>query len=486
MKKSLVSLIFHFIPIYFSKKKDKENLYKKELFYFLKAKGGVYNKFLQVLCITHKFMEGWSGTKEFAVYNQAQREYINIKEVVPGYENYKYIAEEPIAVGSFAQVYKAENKNNKILALKILKPSVYHNLKRDLKTLKRLVRIVSIFMPSSFLDFNEAIDEFNSICLTETDYEREIYNLKYFGDIYSNHPYVVIPHVYEELSNDFVIAQEFIEGITLSDILSNYEKGESLFQNAESLTGSNLYTQLAIVGGELLRCAMTKEFIYGDPHPGNIILLKNNKIAYIDFGIVGRKPLSQKAFCDWTKSYYDFLTKNNNSLEGFKTLIDTTCHCFCPDFINALNFCTENKMVDMISNALTKKLTHVGNTNDDLNKLINDGHMFKVFTDFMNDKNLFCLSMDMRNFPLLKAMQAYVCTISTIDKRFKTNNFSAIMISAMEYAFSYLEKEEVPYDYIQNSKYSKGDAFELIDNLLSSLANNDEFLFQNIYKEMQQ
>lgn len=58
-------------------------------------------------------MEGWSGTKEFAVYNQAQREYINIKEVVPGYESYKYIAEEPIAAGSFAQVYKAENKNTK-------------------------------------------------------------------------------------------------------------------------------------------------------------------------------------------------------------------------------------------------------------------------------------------------------------------------------------------------------------------------------------
>ena len=140
----------------------------------------------------------------------------------------------------------------------------------------------------------------------------------------------------------------------------------------------------------------------------------------------------------------------------------------------------------MESNALTKKLTLVGNNNNDLNKLINDGHMFKVFTDFMNNKNLFCLSMDMRNFQLLKAMQAYICTITTIDKRFKTNNFTEIMIYAMEYAFSYLEKEEVPYDYIQNSKYSRGDAIELIDNLLSSLAGNDEFLFQNIYKEMQQ
>ena len=60
------------------------------------------------------------------------------------------------------------------------------------------------------------------------------------------------------------------------------------------------------------------------------------------------------------------------------------------------------------------------------------------------------------------------------------------MIYAMEYAFEYLKVEEIPYDYIENSKYSKGDAFELIDNMLSSLAEGDEFLFQNIYKEMTQ
>lgn len=483
MKKSVTKLLTSLISIKLSKKSNKENLYKKELFYFLKEKSGVYNKFLQVLCITHKFMEGWSGAKEYAVYSQAEGEYIDLSFIIPCIDKYKKIDASPIAIGSFAQVYKAVTYDNKVIALKVLKPSIKKNLKKDLKFLKRLVRIVSLFLPSSFLDFNDAIDEFNDICITETDYEREIYNLKYFYDIYKNHKYVVIPEVYEELSSEYVIAQEFIEGVTLSDVLSGLNDGENLYNKAKALTGSNIYTQLTIVGGELLRCAMTKEFTYGDPHPGNIILLKNNKIAYIDFGIVGRHPLSQRAFYDWTMSYYKFLTKNS-SMSEFESLVDTTCQCFCPDFINALNLCTDNKMISMISNALTKKLNTTSHTDSDLNKLISDGHMFKVFTQFMNNKNIFCLSMDMRNFPLLKAMQAYICTVSAIDKRYSPNTFSRIMIYAMEYAFDYLKTEEVPYDYIENSKYSKGDALELIDNILSSLAEGDEFLFQNIYKEM--
>lgn len=483
MKTSLFNLLKKFIAIKLSHKTNKENLYKKELFYFLKAKSGVYNKFLQVLCITHKFMEGWSGAKEYAVFNQADGEYIDLKSVVPKIEEYKSISEEPISIGSFAQVYKAITKDDKVLALKILKPSVKKHLKKDLRFLKRMVKVSSIFLPSSFLNLNDAISEFNEICLTETDYEREIYNLKYFEKLYKNHRYVVIPKVYDDLSNNYVIAQDFIEGPTLSDLLTNLKKDEDLGKIAYEITGSNIFTQLTIVGGELLRCAMTKELTYGDPHPGNIILLENNKVAYVDFGIVGNHPLSQRAFYDWTKSYYDFLT-NNSDMNELSNLIDTTLHCFCPDFINALNLCTDNKIISMISNAMTEKLNVVGNKNEDLTKLINDGHMFKVFTKFMNNKNVFNLNMDMANFPLIKAMQAYICTIASIDRRHAPNTFTKIMIYAMEYAFDYLKTEEIPYDYIENSKYSKGDALELIDAMLSSLAEGDEFIFQNIYKEM--
>lgn len=480
--KGIISLISKYLSIYFSHNGNKDQLYKKELFYYLKERGGVYNKFLQVLSITKKFMEGWSSPAEYKVFNQANEEYIDISKYIDK-SLFKNIEFKPIGIGSFAQVYKGITNNGDIVAIKILKPSVYNNLRKDLKSLKRLVSIVGLFMGNSIINIKEAFLEFSEICLTETDYKQEIANLDYFADLYENHPYIKIPKVYHLLCKDNVIVQEFVEGVTLADLLIDYKGDNSLYEANKNITGSNLWTQLSVVGGELLRTAMTKDFVYGDPHPGNIILLPNNQVTFIDFGIVARKPLSHRAFYDWTKSYYNILT-NNKDNNNFYDIINTTCQCFCPDFINALNICTDNKIVMMISNAIASKFNMVRNNTQELDDLMEDGHMFSIFNQFMNNKNIFKLSMDMRNFPLIKAMQAFICTLSTIDSKYKSNNYTMLMICAMEYAFKAIENETVPYDYIENTKYTRGESLEMIDNILSSLAEGDEYLFQNIYKEM--
>lgn len=478
---SLLNLLSKYLQIYFSNKRNKEQLYKKELFHFLKNKGGVYNKFLQVLSITKKFMEGWSTPNEYKVFNQAKEEFIDLSKYL-NLSDFKNIEEKPIGIGSFAQVYKGVMKNDEAVAIKILKPSVSNNLRRDLKTLKRLVSIVHLFVNTSAINIKEAFEEFSEICLTETDYKREIANLKYFAETYENHNYIKIPTVYCNLSSEHIIVQEYIEGITLADLLI-LAKEESIFDMNKRLTGSNLWTQLSIVGGELLHTAMTKDFTYGDPHPGNIILLSNNQVAYIDFGIVARKPLSHRAFYDWTKSYYNILTKNRMS-NNFHDIINTTLQCFCPDFINALNICTDNQIIGIISNAIANKFNLIRSNTNEIDNLMQDGHMYAIFAQFMNNKNIFKLSMDMYNFSLIKAMQAFICTINTIDSKYKSNNYTTLMICAMEYAFAAVENDAIPYDYIENTRYSKGESLEIIDNILSSLAEGDEFLFQNIYKEM--
>lgn len=479
---SLLKLISTYLNIYFSHKGNKEQLYKKELFYYLKERGGVYNKFLQVLSITKKFMDGWSTPNEYKVFNQAQEEYIDISKYID-IKSYKSIDEKPIGIGSFAQVYKGHTLDDEIVAIKILKPSVANNLKKDLKTLHRLVNIVSLFVSTSAINIKDAFEEFSEICLTETDYQNEITNIEYFAELYKNNNYIKIPKVYKNMCTSNVIVQEYIEGLTLADLLINCQGEETLFDANKRITGSNLWTQLSVVGGEFLRSAMTKDFIYGDPHPGNIILLSNNQVAFIDFGIVARKPLSHRAFYDWTKSYYNILTNNKNT-NNFYDIINTTLQCFCPDFINALNICTDNQIISIISKAISNKFNLIRTNTVELDDLIEDGHMYTIFSQFMNNKNIFKLSMDMCNFPLIKAMQAFICTLNTIDSKYKSNNYTILMICCMEYAFKAVENETVPYDYIENTKYSRGDSLEMIDAILSSLAEGDEFLFQNIYKEM--
>lgn len=481
MKKK-INLVSTFASIYFSTHPNKDNLYKKALFYYLKDKGGVYNKFLQVLCITKKFTEGWGTTQEYKVFNQATFEYIDIKKYIDT-SRFKSWEENPIGIGSFAQVYKGILKNDEVVAIKILKPSISNNLKKDLKNLQKLVSLASLFMKNFIIDIKAAYQEFSEICLRETNYASEIANIDYFYELYENHPYIKIPRVYHELSSEFVITQEFIEGISLADLMTNYQKKESISDACLRLTGSNIWTQLTVVGGELLRTAMTKDFIYGDPHPGNIILLKDNRVSFVDFGIVANKPISHRAFYDWTKSYYNILTSNKES-NNFYNIIDTTCQCFCPDFLNALNMCTDNKIVEYISNAIANKFNQVRPNNREFEDLIDNGHMLGIFTQFMNNKNVFNLNMDMRNFSLIKAMQAFICTLNTLDSCFKTGNYTKLMIYSIEYALKSIENEEVPFDYVENTRYSKSESLEMIDSILSSLAEGDEFLFQNIYKEV--
>jgi len=478
MKKAFfVPLILKLSKIYFSNIYNKDSLYKKEIYYTLKDMGGVYIKFLQILCVTKNFMAGWSTPKEFEVYNKVPKEEINLFDWIPCKEEYDYIERIPIAAGSFAQVYKGHLKSGEVVALKVLRPSVYNNLKKDLKKLKKIVKIFSNFISIDLLDLNAAFKEFSDMCVIETDYEREICNLDYFYKMYEDNQFIKIPKVYHNLSNKYLIVQEFIDGVTLADVITDLKVGEDLESKCFQLTGSNIWKQLIIIGGELLRCAMEEDFLYGDPHSGNIILLPNNKVAFIDFGIVSKAPISHQAFYSWVKSYYDILN-GNLKIDNF---IESTCNCFCPDYINALKKCTNYTFVNALSSSMNNKLTKMKEINPNVMDLIKNGHIFILFTEFIDQKNFLNISLDLRNFSLLKACQAYICTIYTIDKRFLSNNFSFLMLGAIEYALQSVKN--VTYDYSDKSKYSISEAFELLDSVLASVANNDELLF-DIFKEI--
>ena len=469
------------IKIYFSNKSNKEIEYKKALFNTLKSLGGVYIKFLQVLCITQKFNDGWSTPKDFEIFDKVQIEPINITKVKKTLTNVYYIESNPFASGSFAQVYKGKLITGEEVAIKILRPSIVKNLKTDLIKLKRIVKIISMFMKNSLIDIVETFDEFSNSCFEETNYLREVANMEYFFKLYKNHKSVVIPKVYKEYCNKYIIVSEYIEGMTLANIIQNYDNKTTFEKYCKDQTGSDIWKQLTIAGGEALRTAMLEDYVYGDPHPGNIILLPKNKIAFVDFGIISNKPVSQEAFYLWTKSYYEILKGNKN----YGEFLETTCMCFCPDLLNAFTKCTEdNTFMDSLINALNKKLEQVNSFNKVSNNYTEDGHLFKVFTEYIDNKNAIALKLDTRNFRLLKAMQAFICSLNDIDSKYGNNNFSNLMINCMEYALEYCEKHGIKKDFNRKTKYTINESYELLLNVITSLANNDEFLFNQLSKEM--
>jgi hypothetical protein len=472
------NLVKKLTTIKLSNSANKEFAYRRTLFYELKNMGGVFFKALQVLSVTYRFLEGWAGPKEMTVFNQIPTEDIDIDEYIKEPAAFASIETQPFATGSFAQVYKGTLKTGEQVAVKILRPSIAHNLRGDIKYLKRIAHMFSGFLPSTILDYRQVIGEFCNNCLLETDYTREIENMKYFQSFYKGHPYVVVPKVYENLSSSTCIVQEFIAGPTFADVLIDHTSARPATYIANELTGSNLWTQMTIAGGEALRMAMQADYVFGDPHPGNIKLLPNNRIAFIDYGIIANKPTSQRAFYEWVKSYHAMLTGTGK----LDHLAITSLNCFAPDLSLALDTCDMGDARSALS-AITEALSaKFDNTQDDklAHELASNGHFFRLFTESLDGHNALSVKLDTANFQLLKAMQSYLGSLTVLDNNETRDRFGSTMRAAMEYALQYAEHHGVKNDMPLRSRFNKNESYELLIDTMSSLAEGDQAIFKYI------
>ncbi len=473
-----MSLIGQLAKIYFSREINKDACYRRAIFYAFKDWGGVYIKFLQILAGTSKFMIGWAGPQEMKVFSQAPHEELDLSQYI-NYEDFSEISSQPVAAGSFALVYRGQLKTGEEVAIKVLRPSIRKNLKHDLKVLKRLCKIFSKILPKYLVDYNEAFDACARMFVLETDYRRELANQEYFAQLYHDHPRVVIPKVYPELSSEMVIIQEYIAGPTLSDVMSQATREKSAKALAKELTGSDLWTQVVIAGGEALYTAMCADYVYGDPHPGNIILLPNNRIALIDFGIIADRPSSHAAFYDWVKSYHEILTGE----DSFKKLLETSVTCFAPDLSIAMRRCNFDgeDLLTVLAAAMTEKLKQEMNGNASYIQSFKDGHLIEVFMKVVSTK-VIEVKVDMVNFELLKAIQAFLGAVTILDNSENNHGFANIMFRSMEYAIASANMTGVPQDRVNTTCFSLTESYELLVRTISTLADNDEFMF-NLVRE---
>jgi len=478
---SLFSLFISLLKIYFSNTSNKSILYKKCIFNHFKNMGGSYIKFLQVLCVNYRFMEGWGTPQDYEVFDQVPLEYIDTKKYIKYKEDFSYIEEVPFASGSFAQVYKAKLKAGEEVVIKMLRPSVYNNLEKDLKKIKKILGFMSYFLPDSVVNYKDAFEEFARNTILETDYNREIANMEYFYKYYLDNDDVVIPLVYKKYCSDYVIVQEYIEGLTLARLIANTKSTENLYDKNREITGSDLWKQLSILGGESLRTAMTSEYVYGDPHMGNIILLPSNKVAFVDFGLIASKPVSQEAYYLWVKAYYDILNGNGD----YNKLMESTCACFFADITNALKkYFGYNNLINSLSQIFDAEIKESLKRNAAASAYVNNGHLMTLILEFVGGVKAINLKLDLRNFQVLKAMQAFLGTVNVIDREMGTENYAKVMKSSMEYAFKKLKPNSIPNDFGFDTKLSENESCEILLDLLTSIANKDKNLFYELAERM--
>lgn len=198
-------------------------------------------------------------------------------------EIFAVIDQEPIGTASMAQVHRAVMKTGEEVVLKIRRPGIKHKIASDLRIMHQVAKI----MNSQSEDLRryqpeQVIAEFHKSLNRELDFTLEGKHAERMASNLKSYNYIVVPKVYWEWTRECVNVQQFIKGIPA--------------RNVEAIKRAGLDTRLiARRGAEICwRMMLIDGFFHADPHPGNFLILPNNRIAMLDYGMVGRVSQSRR------------------------------------------------------------------------------------------------------------------------------------------------------------------------------------------------
>ncbi|MCU1646026.1 MAG: AarF/ABC1/UbiB kinase family protein [Nocardia sp.] len=178
---------------------------------------------------------------------------------------------EPIAAASIGQVYRAKLHDGRTVAVKVQYPGIDAAVRADLKNLAMFRRILQSAMPWVT---PAVLDELRLNLESELDYVAEANTQSQIAALYSGHPFIVVPDTMPELSSQRVLVSEYFPGRSFTEI-------RALPAAERDRIGEIIYRFYV---GSLF----TFHEFCGDPHPGNLLLGADGKVAFLDFGLYNR------------------------------------------------------------------------------------------------------------------------------------------------------------------------------------------------------
>ncbi len=191
-------------------------------------------------------------------------------------EAFASFSTEPIAAASIAQVHRARLPSGAEVVVKVQRPNLDETIRTDLELLRFLAGQIEERVPE-VRQFRPlaAVEEFARNLRLETDFANELGNIERFKRQFSDQPKVHAPDTWPELCTRRLLTMEFIDGAKVTDMAQ---------LEAWGLSGP----EAAKVGTELVISSIFEHgFFHGDPHPGNFFVLRDGRLAIIDFGMMG-------------------------------------------------------------------------------------------------------------------------------------------------------------------------------------------------------
>lgn len=191
---------------------------------------------------------------------------------------------QPIAAASMAQVYKARLHDGSEIILKVRRPELRTIIEADLRLLSHGAYLLTQTNPDvARLKPEEIVSYLASALRDELDFAREGHNCDQIAASFIDHPNIVIPKVYWQWTNEQLLVQEFVRGVNPTHQQQLLEKGldPSLLANRGALA--------------VLKMILQDGLFHADPHPGNMLAMADNRVGFIDFGMMGYLSERRKA-----------------------------------------------------------------------------------------------------------------------------------------------------------------------------------------------
>jgi len=190
---------------------------------------------------------------------------------------------DPIAAASLGQVHRAELRNGRQVAVKVQRPNIREGLAVDLATMDDIAEFLNHHtIAGRQFDFLRMVAEFRRALAQELDYRREANNLVRLSDNLSTFRRIVIPRPIDDYSSSRVLTMELVRGRKITAITPLMRQDFDGLGLARELFRA--YLHQIIVDG----------FFHADPHPGNVFLTDDGRIALLDLGMISHLSPSRQ------------------------------------------------------------------------------------------------------------------------------------------------------------------------------------------------
>ena len=192
-------------------------------------------------------------------------------------EVYSEFELEPVAAASLGQVYRGRLYSGEEVAVKVQRPNLEATIKGDLEILNKVANFAERFPQlNENADWSGMLREFNQTIHEEMDYAAEGHNAERFRENFRNWSNIHVPKIFWHATTRKVLTMEFIHGTKVTDLAEQERQGISPAKVNRLLIKT------------YLKQLLEDGFFHADPHPGNLLVMPDGRLAFFDFGMVGR------------------------------------------------------------------------------------------------------------------------------------------------------------------------------------------------------